>query len=392
MNGKFFDIEFRSCSDDSDFACKDGEIMNSRVLLQEDEIQPVVEFGLVRGVLKGWHVNPDQFSKKTIIATEPSMEYWNKMGAQLLAQFYNDADLQNLYVAPFYVTAVWKMVTGEYRSPIRPALMIPNSRVPIVATDSDISSKELEFKIAAAVCNLYFRMQAPEALRDWVGKIESLEIWISEPLHSVDTFSGFLPSRNVTTDNYCVALDPETWEAGKEIICTETLKTAWKANEKVKDILDGTEGNLKYYRAGKVALEDVDLARDWRGVSGYSDGQNGGFTFNYFTEAEEKKSLPIVIEGKGEAIDVMTRPLKLSGAGQLKRVSRVYLRGSFNPEGLTMKVYGSRDLLKWWCVGSRKGGTVVSLPAASFRFYKIGITGNLGPGETLQGLSVRMDQ
>ena len=45
-------------------------------------------------------------------------------------------------------------------------------------------------------------------------------------------------------------------------------------------------------------------------------------------------------------------------------------------------------MLKWWCISRREGGTMVVLPRSVFRFYKVGITGMLQQGETLEGLAV----
>ena len=405
MGSKFFDIQFRSHSSDSDFACRDGEVNGDEVNGDKgygdggyrDEGYGIngdkgyggigidIQFGLVRDTLRGWHANPDQFPMKTLVATEGSMEYWTRLGAQLLARFKNEAGLQGLFVAPFYVMAAWKMADGGYMSPTEPVLMMPNSVVPLVATDGDVTATELEFKIAAAVCSLYFRMAAPEALRDWVGKIESLEIFVSEPLIDYDTFSAFLPSRHVTTDNHCESLDPVSGVISRQRVCTETLQLAWSANQKGSWSVDK---GRKFYAIASVPLSEVDLAEEWTGA-GIRDGIYGdkgsGMTFEEIS-GRRGSSVPIVIEGKDEETEVETRPLKLSGAGELKRISRVYLRGNYDPAAITMRVYGSRDMLTWWKIAERRGGSAVALPYASFRFFRVAVSGMLRRGETLEGI------
>lgn len=91
--------------------------------------------------------------------------------------------------------------------------------------------------------------------------------------------------------------------------------------------------------------------------------------------------------GTGEEMRLVTRPIKLSGAGELKKVRRIALRGNYDPSKLTVIIHASRDMMQWWPVAKRKGGTVLFLPHSSFRFYKIEISGQLAETQNLQGLS-----
>ena len=144
MDKKFYDIPFLLPSDDSDFACKDGELgeaenvmieaEGSKNCLYPEEIfknagapVPEIEFAMVRDILEGWHLTPDDFPKKTLLATEPSMEYWNKLTAQLLVEFNSEASFQNKFISPFFVMGAWKSVSGGYFSFSKPSLLIPNS-------------------------------------------------------------------------------------------------------------------------------------------------------------------------------------------------------------------------------------------------------------------------
>lgn len=393
MDSKFFDIPFRTISSDSDFCCKDGE-----VLISDDEsvsdvftdssinLTDLISFALVRETLPGWHVNPDVFPMKTLIASEPSMEYWTKLASQLLSRFISEADNNSLFVAPFYVMAAWKTKSGNFLSPSQPRFMIPNSSVPLVATDGDIRSSELDFKVAGALGCLYFKMKTSEILRDYIGKIDSLVILVSSPAQSYDSYHSFLPEKHVTTVSFCESLDPKTGEIAKRRICTETLGLAWKANES-ETIKSNT---LKFYPFAEVPLSEVDLAREWTRCEPInSDYKEIKASYSYdeiLKSSNDFKGGLTIIEGNDEEIDITTRPLKLSGAGKLKRVTKIYLRGKYTPGNLKIKVLASRDMLKWWCISSRKGGTVVSLPGSLFRFYKVNVSGFLAQGENLQGI------
>ena len=390
------DIPFRSPSSASDFSCKDGEITSLIPYPSSGSlITPDIDFAIVRDRLPGWHLHPDQYPMKTLIASDPSMEYWTSLGAQLLSQFQSEAANQGLFVSPFYVMAAWKTYEGYHLSPTRPVLLTPNSDVPLVATDGDINATELEFKIAAAVCSLYFRMRAPEVLRDWVGIIESLDIFVSEPLYSYNTFKAFLPYKHITTDNSCECLDLNSGEIATKRICTDTLTLAWKANLGIGDgglgIRDGglgiRDGGLGI-RDGvlgiaSIPLGEVDLKDNWSPLSFISEHRPLPNNTVTLREGQE-----LIIQGMGREISLSTRPLKLTGAGEFKRLVRVYLRGNFTPENLTFSFYGSYDMLTWWKISEIKGGAVLAFPSSRFRFFRAEVKGMLVSGENLQGISI----
>ncbi|MCH5242324.1 MAG: hypothetical protein J1F67_07850 [Muribaculaceae bacterium] len=405
------DLPFRSPSSASDFSCKDGEITSLIPYPSSGSlITPDIDFAIVRDRLPGWHLHPDQYPMKTLIASDPSMEYWTSLGAQLLSQFQSEAANQGLFVSPFYVMAAWKTYEGYHLSPTRPVLLTPNSEVPLVATDGDINATELEFKIAAAVCSLYFRMRAPEVLRDWVGIIESLDIFVSEPLYSYNTFKAFLPYKHVTTDNSCECLDLNSGEITTKRICTDTLTLAWKANlggtgmgdthSSIFAMLISTNGltmssgsatkdkelgveRLHMIRIASVPLSEVDLKDKWSPLSFINEPQplpNNTVTL--------KEGQELIIQGMDREISLSTRPLKLTKAGEFKRLVRAYLRGNFTPENLTFSFYGSYDMLTWWKISERKGGAVLAFPSSRFRFFRAEVKGILASGENLQGISI----
>lgn len=400
MGSKFFDIPFLTRSSDSDFACKDGELE----LTSTDSIlpsrglppKPEVNFALCRTTLAGWHIHPDVYPTKSVVASEATLNCWTPLASQLLAQLQSDATFQHKFVSPVFVTAAWKSVSGIYLSTSDPVLIIPNSMVPLVALDSDILREEAELKIAGAVGSLYMQLRAPEYLRDFVGIIDSLEILVSEPLQKYDSLIAFLPSKRVTTDSFCESLDPATGAISRERICTEILLLAWRAAVSGLTDFDSTEGctDRKFYPFASIPLSEVDLADKWTEVSEnsriirMSNGIAAGKSYQEILKdsSAPSKSRNYIVEGDGSVIDVMTRPLKLNGAGEFKRVRKVYVRGRFDSSNLTVTVYGARDLNHWWLIGKRKGGTTVLLPDSSHRFYRVGISGLLKTGENLQGL------
>ncbi|MCH5227317.1 MAG: hypothetical protein J1F16_05815 [Muribaculaceae bacterium] len=412
MGSNFFIIPFKSHSHESDFICKDGELEYAdgvKLIDGEGQIRenigssgegerrtkppvPDISFALVRDIVPGWHNHPDNYPVKTLAASSPSMEYWNGLIPQLLAQFSSEANYAGRFVSPFRVIAVWKTKRGEYLSATEPVTLIPNSRVPLVATEGDITEKEVTFRIAAAVCGLKIKMKAPELLRDFVGIIESLEIFVSEPLQKYDLYHAFLPARNVTTDAWCESLDLTTGKIERRRICEDVLSLAWRAN--MRDVVNDADSSedLKFYRFASIPLGEVDRATDWCEAD-----KVGGTVFGVLGKqypyaeisgegVKSEKSVTVTLKGTGGDFKVETRPLKLSNGGSFKRVMRVYLRGLCSPEKITLRVLGSRDMLHWTPMAVRKGGIVVSLPEIYMRFYKVVVEGELEENEDLQGV------
>lgn len=307
--------------------------------------------------------------------------------------------MQRLFVAPFFVMAAWKTVAGTYLSPTLPVMMIPNSDVPLVATDDTLTAEEPEMRVAAAVCSLYFRMRAPERLRDWVGKIKSLDILISSPLRRYDSYTAFLPQKRVTSDNYCRCLDTDTGEVIDRRVSTVTLPLAWRAtmtglgSETTDDCYD----NLKFYPFASVPFSGIDIADKWgaagrRGIGDFLYGTlTSGLQYPEITRPENRetrKAKAITLTGTGALFSLKTRPLKLSGAGEFKKCRKCHLRGHYTPGNITMTVYGSRDMIHWWPIARRSATTMVTLPRSSFRFYQVEISGKMGSEETLEGLTL----
>ena len=409
---KIYDIEFKKRSAASDFGCPDGEIASGAGDMYWDSVLkeaglPEPQFALSRTTLSGWHLIADSFPTKSVVASDPSMDYWNGMAAQVLSQLQNDASNRGLFVAPFWITGGWRMTDGTLVCLSEPMMLIPNSGVPLVFTDGDIAAKELDMKVAAAICSLKFRLGVSEALRAWVGKIASLDILVSDPAVRYDSYHAFIPSRSVRSEAWCESLDEATGEVTRKRVTTEVLPLAWRANEEA--FKKAEEPVFRVYAS--VPLSELDLAREWTGV--YAEARTGVFaeagTYPRLTEAgtgiyaeagthprlTEAGTLPrlntgkgLIIEGRGESVDITTRPLKLNGAGNFKTVSTIFLRGNYTPGNITMSVYASRDMLKWWKVAVRKGGAAVMLPRTSFRFFKLRIQGFLGSDETLEGISV----
>lgn len=637
MEDKIYDIPFIARTEASDFACRDGEIESAENLIITDsapsssdgeeanaipfgfqkdfktEFPPVpdIRFALLRETLPGWHLNPDQYPSVQMECANPSLDNWGKMALQALSAFYDQASTANLFVAPFLVLAVWKSPEGNYISPSSPVLMIPNSEPILASTVGNTDSEELDVRIPSALCSLYHKITLPETLRDWVGKIDCLEILISDPLFRFDSSQAMIPARRQTASAFSLSLDSLSGSASERKVCTDTLTTVWKPQtiidslarlyqfhtfasfplgelktlasyQKTKPLFDSIETALKteamvpsyspnsivgaegaidfkgrkilwnpykispdyqplnqvmcessdsvlprwvfhpdpdateyhytdrggvgrkislkrhpflygsYFDGGLssnldefevVATQDstgnktelegyildseqdepfaftdkglqnlavgriIALCRAFRsaglvatvsptlyvfsetGIYLFKENSSGiwsdaGLLARYVlknpesiliypqtisfvtvsgetvtiegtkvkavssTEGSSSTITKVSVVGTGEDGTLTTRPLKLSGAGELKRVRKVFLRGYFDPMEITMTLLGSRDMRNWYILAVREHGSVLSLLGSPCRFYKVKIIGTLSPSSSLQGLSI----
>lgn len=428
MSSKYFDIPFLPRSHRSDFSCKDGEISSAKNLLingvdaeafisssligsgsypsEEGGInvppEPEVDFAMVRTTLNGWHVSPDDFPSLTLSAKEPTMEYWNDLVRGLLTQFKTEVRSQHLFVAPFFVMAAWKTVAGTYLNSTKPLLMIPNSELPWIGTYDSTDASEVNFKIAAAVGSLYFKIKAPEVLREWVGIISSLEILVSSPLIEFSNDQPSLPVRRVSPTTFSRCLDLTTGKISDERITTVTFPQAWKGVSNYSGTFTGIESSeiteistMKFYPFASVPLGEVDRATVWgaaglRGIGDFLYGYSrDGIKYSALLGIPETASpKDIIITGEGKSFSLTTRPLKLTKGGEFKMCRFIYLRGHYTSSNITLEVEGSRDMQKWWKIAKSTGNTVAVLPHTYFRFFRVSVTGVLGMDETLEGLSI----
>lgn len=397
MENQTFDIPFRTPSALSDFTCPDGEIASTRnVSTFPDTIlpavtvppQPKVTFGLVRDVLHGWHAAPDMYPSKSLSGRDPSMEYWNALVPGLLSQFCNDAAKQDLFVSPFNAVAAWRTHGGNYLSPSSPVSLIPNSEAPLIATDGDISSSDIDFKVAGAVGSLYFRFTPDERLRNLSDVISSMEILVSEPTHFYDVDNPFLPSKRIATEAYGIFLDPATGIETRTRICSDTLPLGWRCNSYLRSPVKP----LRYTPLASIPLSIVSGLTSWRKASDYVISPSGRIP----VEISSIPSLPtkseiISVMGKVDDLDrkifIITRPVKL-GSSSFKMVRQVRLRGNFSPASITFTAFGSRDMQTWHKIASLQGSALL-LPASRFRFYRFEISGFLQSGQSLQGISLQ---
>ena len=414
MAATHFNIPFRPHTSSSDFSCKDGEINFASGLSDANGVElssvpdseadisnslpsPDISFALVRSGLPGWNIHPDIYPSKTLAGSETIIEYWNKQAAGLLGQFQDDASCQGRFVAPFSVFALWQSRDGNYLSPSAPMLMIPNSNFPMVATEGDVAASELELKIAAAICRLTFRISIPESMRDFAEKILSVKIYVSEPIYKYKSYDRLIPLRRVGSDTFTRCLDPVSGIISDSRVCTETFPLAWKsvAKENILHLSDESLARLKYFPFASLPLQSADRFESWTDlleapeIEIISALQSEGRTISQLVsnQVPDKRAAELLLMGNNEDFRLLTRPLKLNSAGRFKQMKGVALRGNFNPESVTLALYGSRDMHHWYCIGKRRGGlTLCSSPRLNF--FRVEVSGHLGSSETLEGMTI----
>lgn len=417
MDGKFFDIPFLPLSALSDFACKDGEIasfsgciMTDRSaiyppsgdqpssgllqeLLGERPPAPEVTFALSRAVLPGWHINYDAYPLKHMNCSSPSAENWGEIATELLDRFETEALGQNLFTSPFLVMAAWRLKNGALLSPSSPVVMVPNSTFPLVSTAGSIDSSSLDLRVIAALCSLFWKISLPEKLREWVGKIEGIEILLSRQQKFYDPSRKFLYATRVSPQGYSLSLDPATSSIVSTPVCTEVQPVAWIPVAAGPEVAGSSLSSLdSFFTVSSIPLGSLVPIGDFQPV----DHNCGNLAYIYSNnpslrdisaKSDSVIKYPLFMAIGGE-ISLITRPMKLSDAGLFKRVRKAFLRGNFIPQEINLSVYGSRDMRHWYLIGKRSGGSVLFLNPVSSRFLKLKIEGTPSAGSTFEGFSL----
>lgn len=289
MKEKYFDLPFKSRSMESDFNCKDGELDSfeglSPVFGSESDDAPEenpgsdadamlpgytldyrpsipdppeISFSLVESVLKGWQVSVDSYPAMTVATDDTTIEGMGKMAARLLSRFKADARDRNLFTSPFLAIAVWKLESGAFVSPSLPVMLIPNSSRPAVAATAGLENTESEFRITAASGKLFSRISLPESLREWTGKIESLEIMVSRQMRLYDEDNGMVFGKRVTCDSFSLMMDPSTGISTEKAVCMETLSQGWKPAEAPWSVKESTPAGLHtFFTVASIPLEEL---------------------------------------------------------------------------------------------------------------------------------------
>ena len=419
MDGKFYDISFRLRSRAGDFSCPDGELASTSGCIVSDsdslysddndefgalvgeyasEMPPVpeVSFALVRRPLSGWHVHPDTYPVKNVSSSKSDTDSWGKVAREVLAQFEADALGQSLFTSPFFIMGAWRLKTGGLVSHSNPVLLVPNTGSPLLSLVSDLTTTPQDMRVARALGSIYWQLSLPEQLRDWVGKIDSLEILVSRQQQLYDKSRDFNYALRGTTDSYCESLDTTLGIISRQIVCTEPLSNIWRPAAADATVSDSSLSSLNaFYTVASFSLGSLapitsyaPLEVNCGNLATIYSGQSSIKDISSSTAGNTKN--PVIV-ASGDDFSLHTRPFKLSGASRLKSLRKVFLRGHFNPREVSVSVYGSRDMLHWYLLGKRNGGGTVFLNTVRSRFYRFVIEGTPGAGSTFEGLSIYME-
>lgn len=93
---------------------------------------------------------------------------------------------------------------------------------------------------------------------------------------------------------------------------------------------------------------------------------------------------------------VFTRPLKLGNGDVLKTITSVIQRGDFatadmdgtNGDHVKQVLYGSRDLERWFVVGSSSDRYLRNIHGTAYKYFRLGLKVNLTEAETLVGCTI----
>jgi len=130
------------------------------------------------------------------------------------------------------------------------------------------------------------------------------------------------------------------------------------------------------------------------------DSQNWGMRQNEVADTLNSYPQALAQDGNGNLVDfsetdasefvalVVTRPLNLDNANELKTVSAVIQRGYCDLNDVAQVLYGSRDLSHWHAVWSSANGYMRGFSGTPYKYFRIALVARLGKGQSLFGCSV----
>jgi len=84
---------------------------------------------------------------------------------------------------------------------------------------------------------------------------------------------------------------------------------------------------------------------------------------------------------------IVTRPLKFGDDG-FKTVYETVARGAMDRREGAVLLWGSHDGMEYVLIKAVRGNRIYRTGGSGYRYFRIGVVGNMNPGETLSVISV----
>lgn len=141
--------------------------------------------------------------------------------------------------------------------------------------------------------------------------------------------------------------------------------------------------NLSQYEVIDDDITDNEETGGTDGTGGTGDtGTENG------TDEEDKEDEPLI---KGVNAVLVTRPIKLDAPDMLKTIASIIQRGKFKKGHVAQVLYGSRDLINWFCMCSSVDHYLRGFRGVPFKYFRLMLICKLDEEETLYGCSVQFE-
>lgn len=88
---------------------------------------------------------------------------------------------------------------------------------------------------------------------------------------------------------------------------------------------------------------------------------------------------------------IVTRPIKTANPEMIKTIHTLMINGMYRNNKISVVLWGSRDLESWCFIGSSKKPILRHLSGTGYRYFRVGIVGNLATHESLSGMTIEID-
>ncbi|MDE6444480.1 MAG: hypothetical protein K2K64_08705 [Muribaculaceae bacterium] len=98
----------------------------------------------------------------------------------------------------------------------------------------------------------------------------------------------------------------------------------------------------------------------------------------------------LTLIGKGEDVEILTRPLKLNGNGNHPRLLSISFGGTYDPSATSLTLEGSMNLRQWNHVATSHGGEISGIWPPLYPYFRLLLTGTIPEGDTICAITARL--
>lgn len=297
MSGKIISVYMRARSESGEYSCPDGEIESlengevigvNNVMSRDYEnpdndkeqiggeesegysvdlpMPPVLEFALRHKVLPGWNIHVTMLPSKEVECDVHTEDGWGIKAQEVLNEFMKECRHRNYFVEPFMVICALRTEDGHHILPSSPVLMIPNGKAPSTVGNSDFSENKMDMRVVAAPCSLCVRIRELYNIKEWNGRIQSLDIFVTASIPLYERGSEMKGCHREGSSQYTHSYGEDGVSCERRLT-SEIFPQVWTPEEKSDGVKSASIMCADTFRMVKsIPLNSLSISNDFTEV------------------------------------------------------------------------------------------------------------------------------